>query len=66
MLTGRQINVNRRFAMTSKKQQPNDQENPSPKEVELQKRTFLKKLIELMRKQQRQKIEDDLPSSSER
>jgi hypothetical protein len=52
--------------MTSKKKQSKGQEKPSPKEVELQKRTFLKKLIELMRKQQRQKIEEDLPSSSER
>ncbi len=52
--------------MTSKKNDPSNPKTVSPQEVEHQKRTFLKKLIELMRKQQRQKIEDDLPSSSER
>lgn len=52
--------------MTSKKNNQHKPEKASPQEVEHQKQTFLKKLIELMRKQQRQKFEDDLPSSSER
>jgi len=52
--------------VTTKKNNPYKPENPSPQEVKHQKRTFLKKLIKLMRKQQRQKLEDDLPSSSER
>jgi hypothetical protein len=45
----------RRFAMTSKKKQSKGQEKPSPKEVELQKHLFLKRLANIIIKKQGRK-----------